>query len=210
VPPLSLPPDGSLPRTLTTAALVASWLAAVAAAGWLLFAEQAAPGEAAAPPGRWPADSRLSREPDRPALVLFAHPHCPCARASLEELAWVLARAGGRADAWVVLVLPPGAPAGWERGGLWDLTGARVATDPDGAEARRFGAATSGQVLVYGRDGRLAFRGGITAARGHQGANPGRAAALEALGGGTTVRETPVFGCPLWGEDSPARRDRDG
>ena len=47
--------------------------------------------------------------------------------------------------------------------------------DDDGAEARRFGAETSGQTLLYDARGALAFSGGITGARGHAGDNAGRA-----------------------------------
>ena len=37
-----------------------------------------------------------------------------------------------------------------------------VLSDVDGAEARRFGAETSGHTLLFDRDGRLLFSGGIT------------------------------------------------
>jgi hypothetical protein len=50
---------------------------------------------------------------------------------------------------------------------------ATSATVGHGHEACLFGAATWGQTMVYGRDGRLLFSGGITAARGHYGDNAG-------------------------------------
>ncbi len=50
--------------------------------------------------------------------------------------------------------------------------------DDDGAEAKRFGAETSGQTLLYDERGTLAFSGGITGSRGHAGDNAGRASLL--------------------------------
>ncbi len=46
--------------------------------------------------------------------------------------------------------------------------------DADGREARHFGAATSGQTLLYDERGTLVFSGGITGARAHAGDNVGR------------------------------------
>ena len=70
--------------------------------------------------------------------------------------------------------------------------------DGDGAEARRFGVATSGHVLLYDPRGDLIFSGGITAGRGERGDNRGRAALLgRIMGTGREGLEHPVFGCPL-------------
>ena len=71
--------------------------------------------------------------------------------------------------------------------------------DDDGAEARRFGVATSGQTLVYDTRGALAFSGGITGARAHRGDNAGRQAIVDLLNNGSTARSTTnVFGCSLF------------
>ncbi len=70
--------------------------------------------------------------------------------------------------------------------------------DIQGREALRFGAATSGQTLLYDASGRLLFSGGITPARGHAGDNDGSDALLELLSGGSgRHHQTPVFGCSL-------------
>ncbi|OWK36827.1 hypothetical protein FRUB_09390 [Fimbriiglobus ruber] len=137
-------------------------------------------------------------------IELFAHPRCPCTRASLMVLAEVLAAAPGIADVRVVFVRPAGTPAGWERTDLWDaavcLPGARVSCDAEGEVARRAGAVTSGQVNVYDRGGRVVFSGGITAARGRAGDSPGRREVVRALAGlEPTLSSAPVFGCPLIG-----------
>src|SRR5207302_1046515 len=81
-------------RSSTTliAALGTLWLLSAGAglAGLLNYANS--PGAAATPPSHWPEDSRIERSPSRPTLVTFVHPHCPCSRASLEELDRVMAR----------------------------------------------------------------------------------------------------------------------
>jgi hypothetical protein len=83
-----------------------------------------------------------------------------------------------------------------------------VRIDEAGREAARFGATTSGHVLLYDRGGRLRFSGGITASRGHVGDNAGRAALLGLLIHGETERErTPVFGCPLFPGAGPIESD---
>lgn len=183
------------------AAAAAGWLGSCLLGGWLLLSYAAAPGRAATAPAHWP-ESALPRAPGRSSLVLFAHPHCPCTRATLDNLAWVLTRAGRGVDARVLVYAPSGMPAGWERAALWrqaeSIPGVRVSADRDGALARTFGAATSGQALLYGEDGRLLYRGGLTGARGHAGDNAGRQAVLAlARGEGAPRDEGPVFGCAL-------------
>ena len=85
--------------------------------------------------------------------------------------------------------------------------GVRVHLDAEGAERRRFGIHTSGQVLVYDAAGRLAFAGGVTAARGHEGPNPGQAALTALLRDGSPASSNwAVFGCPLAVESSATGR----
>jgi hypothetical protein len=195
---------------LVLAVLAVVWLAAlVAGQHWLLGYESAAGGQVE-PPTDWPADSQVPRQPGRFTLVLFAHPHCPCTRATLTELAWLTARGGDRAAAQVLFVVPPGAPADWTDSSLTQQAratpGVTVGVDQGGAESRHFGAVTSGQVLLYDPAGRLVFRGGITAGRGHGGDNPGRAAVLGWLTGtGAARHQAPVYGCPLLEEDKVTR-----
>ena len=184
---------------LVAALLGAAWLALAAAgfAAWERY--DATPGAAgpaadAAPTGRW-------------ELVLFAHPHCPCTRAALAELAELAHDAPGLAVR-VVYVRPPGAPDGWERTGTWGdaaaLPGITVTADA-GDEASRAGAKTSGHAVLYDPHGRVAFRGGVTRARGRAGDSPGRRAVLALVAGREPeTREAPAFGCPLLGPDDRA------
>ena len=193
-------------KPLLLLGMTVTWLTAVAAGLFWLSAYQAAPGRSAPASVDWPADSALRPEAGRFILVLFAHPRCPCTRASFDELSWVLARSQGRVDAYAVFVLPEGAPDGWERTGLWAaaaaIPGVRVSSDVCGTEATLFGARTSGQALLYDPHGRLVFRGGLTAGRGHMGDSPGRSAVVACVAGVTPERrDAPVFGCSLLDSD---------
>jgi hypothetical protein len=160
------------------------------------------PGTLAKAPVDWPAEARLARSTERPTLVMLAHPHCPCTRATMGELARLMTDAGGRVDAHVLFLKPGEMADGWERTDLWrraeSIPGVSVVSDLDGREAARFGATVSGQVVLYDPAGRLLFRGGITGARGHEGDNAGRSQ-LAALirTGSAAARESRVFGCSL-------------
>jgi hypothetical protein len=185
----------------------ALWLFMICTGMGLLWSYERAPGLAAAAPERWPDDSSLRHANGRATLVMLAHPHCPCTRASLGELARLMAQAQGRVTAYVLFAKPPGLPAGWENTDLLTsaaaIPGVTVVRDEEGVEARRFRAATSGQTMLYDAGGGLLFSGGITSARGHEGDNAGRAAIVSLLTTGEAgQRGTPVYGCPLLAEST--------
>jgi hypothetical protein len=105
------------------------------------------------------------------------------------------------------LVRPMGSPASWISSSSqnWALAagipGVQVNEDVDGAEAARFGAATSGEVVLYGADGKLRFRGGITGVRGHEGDNLGLQKLMAAVASAPAgVGESKVYGCALQDE----------
>ena len=178
-----------------------AWVAAVSLGLSRLLEYESAPGDSGLSPRRWPAASRLCRDPLRPTLVMFAHPHCPCTRASLAELVQIITRCQGRVAVRVVFVAPAGVPPGWERTDLWRsaaaIPGVQVHRDA-GDEARRFGAATSGHVALYDPHGKQLFAGGITGARGHEGENAGRDAVIRLIRGEPEkLAATYVFGCSL-------------
>jgi hypothetical protein len=170
---------------------------------WVLWAYDNAPGAGANAPARWPADTTLERAAGRPTLVLLAHPQCSCTRATLTELAEALARAHTRPKTYVLFLKPESVSDGWEQTDLWRTAAAlpdvTVVRDDDGREARKFGAFTSGQTLLYDSRGTLLFSGGITGARAHAGDNAGRSAIVALLNHGQSDRTgTSVFGCPLF------------
>jgi hypothetical protein len=196
------------PGSAWLGAVACVWLLAVAGGLYVLWTYERGAGVAATAPATWPAESPLARTPGRPTLVMLAHPRCPCSRASLEALNGIIARVRGRLTAHVLFFKPSELAEAWERTDLWHtaerLPDVLVRTDEDGREARRFGAATSGQVLLYDADGRLRFSGGITPSRGHEGDNAGVEAVLGLVNGAATrATASPVFGCSLLDPASP-------
>jgi len=192
---------------------IAGWLLAVVVGLRAILVYENTPGENASFSSSWPAGSEIQRTPGVPTLVTLVHPHCPCSRASVGELALLMARAQGLVNANVVFVKPKGFPEEWEKTDLWSsaamIPGVTLRVDDEGIEARRFGSQTSGQVMLYSADGQLLFSGGITASRGHSGDNDGREAIMSLLTNGSAKqRETPVFGCPLFsGTSSDETKD---
>jgi hypothetical protein len=179
------------------------WLVCAVGGLWVVWAYENGPGVAANSPAQWPDETRLQLASDRPTLVFLAHPQCSCTRASLGELAEALARAATRPKTYVVFLKPSAFADGWEKTGLWQtaagLPDTTVVRDDDGREAIRFGAATSGQTLLYDARGALLFSGGITGARGHAGDNAGRASLVALLNHLKADRTgTQVFGCSLF------------
>ncbi len=178
------------------------WLVAAVGGSVALVIYSHAPGkETAVTPKIWPASSHLPRPKDQPTLVMFAHPKCPCTRASIGELSKLMTRCQGQLQATVVFFRPEDADGNWTGTDLWQsaaaIPGVSVRTDEDGSEAERFHAATSGHVVFYGADGGLLFSGGITEARGHAGDNAGSDAIAAHLKHGDAIATTPTFGCPL-------------
>jgi hypothetical protein len=179
------------------------WLSAVVAGLWMVAAYENGAGANAAAPQAWPASTPLARATDRPTLVFLAHPRCTCTRASMAELAELLARTPEPPKTYVLFLRPLDFEPGWEQTELWEsakaLPNATVVRDDGGVEAQRFGVATSGQTILYDERGAMIFSGGITKSRGHKGANAGSAALLALLESGKAERSwTSVFGCPLF------------
>ena len=190
-------------RSWWITAFAAVWLASAVGGLFVLWSYENAPGVAANAHEQWPAETALTPAADRPTLVFLAHPQCVCTRASVGELAEALARAGTKPKTYVVFLKPSSFADGWEKTGLWEAAAAlpdtTVLRDDDGREALRFGAVTSGQTMLYDASGTLLFSGGITAARGHAGANEGRSAVVSLLDQlETRHRTTSVFGCALF------------
>jgi hypothetical protein len=118
-----------------------------------------------------------------------------------------MARCRGQFSAHVVFVKPAGLADYQARSDLWRLAsaipGVAVHSDSSGSETRLFHPETSGQTVLYNRDGQLLFHGGITISRGHAGDNPGRSALVALLNHQLVNNvETPVFGCSLFDTNS--------
>lgn len=190
----------------------------VAALAWLIImvgcfaaitAYKSTAGAAATVPAAWPSDIPLARPANQAMLLMFLHPRCPCSRASLSQLHEL--RSAQQSGALRIIALrPENAEQAWMEGDIIQqarqIPSAELIWDDGGRLAARFGARTSGHVLIYNEHGLLTFSGGITSLRGHDGWNThAAAAAAQWRGDSGSARETPVFGCPLIETTLPGR-----
>lgn len=199
--------------------LAGLWLLLVGLGLVLLMLYSNRPGERGDVPKTWPAESGLENSKTRSTLLVFAHPQCPCTRATIDELSWIMSRCGESLDCRVLFFQPAGESAEWSHTDLWHqaalIEGVRVFADPQSRAAMEFGALTSGHVVMYDTEGNLRFEGGITPSRGHRGGNRGRDQVVSLLNGAASqsvvagesesdamerdaVESTCVFGCPLF------------
>src|SRR5215510_8565066 len=198
------------PHKAILGAAGAIWLIGVGTGLVALWRYEVTPNARAEIPKLWPSSSQLGRNPDLFTLVMAAHPHCPCTRASIDGLARIMSRLSGRVQAYVLVLKPNELPEAWEKTEVWRsaarVPGVSVVADVDGREASRFQAKTSGQTVVYEPGGRLVFDGGLTAARGHAGRAASQDQVVALVEGRTT---TPVvgnaFGCGLGLEPETGR-----
>lgn len=173
-----------------------------------LMLHENAPGKPSEAPAEWPLAAGIHRNASRATLVMVVHPQCSCTTAALGELALIMAQAEGRADAHVLFFKPAGFSKQWAENDPWRaaaaIPGVDVRIDDEGKEASLFHASTSSAVLLYDRDGRLIFEGGITPSRSHSGDNAGRSAIVSLLTRGKAERNTTfVFGCSILDSRKP-------
>lgn len=189
---------------------VAVWLASLVASAAVLERYARTPGSAGeASPASLSQGNAAASGTWR--VTMYAHPKCPCTRASLAELARV-ARATGSGvsvEYEVVMYRPDSADDDWVRGRSWDLAseinGARIVIDPEGRIAARDGGLTSGHVVVRDASGAVVYAGGVTNGRGETGASAAGDALIHALRGGESALSVgPVFGCEITGREAMA------
>lgn len=183
--------------------VLTAWLGLCGAGVWQLAEHATTPGAVGAVPQRLPEDVRaaLRWSGERPLLVVAAHPQCPCLPSTFDELSAVL-QDERDVDLRVLAFEPSDPPAEWDptaRDTLCEgLPEGTVVVDRDGHLAEALGAKTSGHVSLYAPVGQLVFTGGITAGRGHGGANSASRALRRLL---HSVPDHPtrtaVFGCPM-------------
>ena len=195
-------PSSHRRKIVLTALLSCFWLLALGFGLRNLFSYENTPGATGKSPESWPTSSRIIRSADHYNLVMLAHPYCPCTRASVNELAAIMAQTQGKLSAYVLFLKPENSSEGWAdtklRRTAAAIPGVTTLTDLAGSEARRFGAETSGHTLLFDPKGRRVFNGGITASRGHAGGNAGESAIVALVNRGETGHSsTFVFGCAL-------------
>lgn len=155
----------------------------------------------------WPSGTALQLSSDRPTLVIFVHPKCPCTRASLRELRRLLETStvteAELPDVVVVANQPQGVGAAWsDTDTVRDaelLPRATMFADVGGEESERFGAVTSGAVMLFDTAGKRLFAGGVTTSRGHEGDSTGCVMLRQLLKHETLAEAAtlPTFGCKL-------------
>lgn len=199
-------------RSRTLVILSAIWVGVAAFGLSWMWEYESTPGALTVAPSTLPADSGITLSETTPTLIVFAHPRCPCTRASISELSRIMTRCHGQLVVQVWFFTPEATAADWAITDLWraasEIPGVSVVNDWGGSEAEKFHALTSGHSLLYDATGRLLFSGGITASRGHAGDNLGKSS-IEAfvLGETTNWQETLVFGCPLKGHEEKDGRE---
>jgi hypothetical protein len=197
-------------KLLATALLGTAWIVSVSLGLRMLFNYETSAGQVGAVPTGWPAASQIEQSNNQPTLVMLAHPRCPCSRASVNQLAEIMARLNGKMRAYVLFFEPEHAGVEWEDTALRRraaaIPGVTVLSDVGGVEARRFGAETSGHTLLFAGDGHLLFSGGITESRGHDGESTGERAIVSLVnnGEGPARVSTLVFGCSLGQRENKA------
>ncbi len=188
-------------------AIVCFWLAACSWGTLAFWRYEATAGQSGSVQKHWPESSLLPRRANQSSLTMFAHPHCPCTRASLNELANILADQPRFGSIRVVFSVPVDATPEWFDTEVVRLAksmkGVEIVFDDGGRISTRFGAQTSGHTLLYDAAGDLKFSGGITGLRGHEGPNRGRTT-VTALGQNPRgpAQASVVFGCALVGTAS--------
>ena len=184
--------------------IVTLWTLGIFAGFTAIWTHASTPGQMEIATERWPEGTSLQLDTAVPTMVVFVHPECPCARATLAHLVSIIDRAS------VVVTLVSMAPPN-DQLMQGNLIGCRtqletLATHPlvtkiddvDHAIAHRFGASTSGDCFLYSTSGNLMFRGGVTASRGHLGDNAGLQLVVDRINDPSQpVESYPVFGCPL-------------
>jgi hypothetical protein len=189
-------------RISITLALGCLWSISLVFGLRTLVSYESTPGKVGRVPESWPADSKIALGTDTDTLIMLAHPFCPCTRASIGELAQIIARAPGKLRSYVLFLKPENSGPDWDdtelRKAAAAIPGVTVVSDLDGSEARRFGAETSGYTLLFDPKGHRLFRGGITASRGHAGGNSGESAIVALVNGHPAAQDSSfVFGCAL-------------
>lgn len=186
-------------------------LVMTALVGLLFLADySAAPGPFAAnprelaiedlPAGSLPSDLSASTK-----VLLFYHPKCPCTLATIRNLNRLSSQFSSHVRIVAFAYQPQGEPNSWIESQTTRILRSNELTevfvDPDGKTSKSFGALTSGHLLVYDRDNLLAFSGGITHLRGHEGDSCASSEFVRCVRGrNTEATRWPVFGCAITGE----------
>src|SRR5687768_13393663 len=96
------------------------WWALIVGGYGLLFRYSFAVGKASPAPRSIPSSLAASVPLMKPQLFVALHPHCPCSRATVSELAKILTRATNSSDVTLLIFKPANEPDAWMEGTLLD------------------------------------------------------------------------------------------
>lgn len=184
--------------------VLAAWLLLAAAGFAVLFRYGATPGDAPAEVVQRPEAPELRWSTTGTTLVMFVHPLCGCTRASIHNLASILADSETVPTVNVVFTAPRKEFAAWSDTPLVrlaaELPGVHLVWDLDGKLTEKFHAQTSGWTMLFDEQGKTLFQGGITDSRGQEGCNTGSMLLHDRLANVSCKSAAyPVFGCPISG-----------
>ncbi|HEY9787355.1 MAG TPA: hypothetical protein V6D17_18340 [Candidatus Obscuribacterales bacterium] len=157
--------SGSPFSIVFVAACYLVWIAAIFWGHIYLFQYEAMPSFAGTIRRVWPSDSQLSLVGGSPNMVMFVHPDCPAATASVTQLQQLMERSRSKICANVVVELGEASESAWMRSSLHkalvSAKSLKFIQDFEGHECALFGPTHSGQLLIYDGRGVLRFSGGI-------------------------------------------------
>lgn len=110
----------------------------------------------------WPAAAPIPISLERPTLVMFVHPECPCSIQSMEALSRILQGFGEQVDAHLVFYTWDPSEPDPRDGKLWRsaevLSSVTLHADRGGRITDLFHVTSSGHALLYG-GGKLLYSG---------------------------------------------------
>lgn len=185
---------------------LSAWLIACAAVLGILISYANAGGDQGGLPAGWTPAPELDAPDDRAMLLVFAHPKCPCTRATMSAIERLQRDVPGTFATRVVFYEPADANGSWRETDLWARAGklvdAKAIADPQGLLTANAGAVVSGCVALFDVHGVLRFWGGLTPSRGHEGESLGMSTIRSILNGDETKHaRASVFGCDIIGSD---------
>jgi len=182
------------------------WLGICLLSTYWMMSYDFIPGRVGFKLNQWPSETHLSLTPGKTTVIAFLHPKCVCTKATVNQLIHTL-EAHPDASLIAAVFTPKNLydKQEWKENAYvrairTQVPNARIFYDEEGVEARRFGAFTSGSILVFDAKGKEIFQGGITDRRGGEKNNPGLQQFRSALTDGTDYsfnESAPVFGCPI-------------
>lgn len=200
--------DPSTSQRRWLAALIAVWCVVVAG-GFMVLTSYGYAAASLTPTPRAPM--AIGETVDGWTLRVYAHPHCPCTRATIREIDRAMTTLRDALHVQVVVYLPDGKPEAWADGDIVSalnrIPNTTIVFDRGGQITRDFGAAASGHVALISPGNTVVFSGGVTASRGHEGASVGTRAIRSWVRSGDGAASAPVFGCAILGPDDIQKSD---